>query len=86
MKTIAEQYIEEGRQQGRQQGRQEGEQMGLQQGVQQGVHLAMLTLIEQRFGKVPANVVQLIENAKANEIDQWMRRILAAATLDDLLT
>ncbi|HEU4417497.1 MAG TPA: hypothetical protein VFT55_01085 [Planctomycetota bacterium] len=49
------------------------------------MQLAMLTLIEQRFGTVPANVVQRVESVKANEIDQWMRRILAAATLDDLL-
>ena len=84
-KTSEEQYMtvaEKLREEGRQEGRQEGEQESLKRGVQ----LAMLTLIEQRFGKVPAEVVRRIKNTRAVEIDQWMRRILAAATLDDLLT
>ena len=81
MKTVAEQYIEEGRREGRQKGRQRGRREGRREGVQ----LAMLTLIRQRFGSAPAALVQLIENSSATEVDQWMRRILAAATLDDLL-
>ncbi|HEU4418443.1 MAG TPA: hypothetical protein VFT55_05860, partial [Planctomycetota bacterium] len=81
MKTVAEQYIEEGRREGRQKGRQKGRREGRREGVQ----LAMLTLIRQRFGSAPAALVQLIENSSATEVDQWMRRILAAATLEDLL-
>ena len=79
--TVAEKLIEEGRREGRRKGRREGERKGLQQGVQ----LAMLTLIEQRFGAPPPALVQLIENASATEVDHWMRRIRTAATLDDLL-
>jgi hypothetical protein len=68
--TVAEKLIE--------QGRQEGERKGMQ--------LAILRLIEQRFGSVPPALVQLIGSSSTTEIDHWMRRILAAATLDELLT
>ena len=71
--TVGEKLIEEGRQQGRQEGRQEG------------VQLALLTLIEQRFGSIQPSVVQRIESASPSEIDRWMRGILSATTLDDLL-
>ncbi|HZN41446.1 MAG TPA: Rpn family recombination-promoting nuclease/putative transposase [Planctomycetota bacterium] len=77
MKTVAEQYIEEGRQEGRQEGLQEGERKGLQ--------LALRMLFEKRFGPAPSAVVQRIENSSPAEFDHLMRRILAAATADDLL-
>jgi hypothetical protein len=57
----------------------------IEEGRKEGVQLAMRTLIEQRFGAAPPVLIELIENASANEVDQWMRRILTAATLDDLL-
>jgi len=79
--TIAEKLIQEGQREGQRKGIREGQRKGLQQGVQ----LAMLTLIEQRFGSAPPALVQVIENSSTTEVDYWMRRILAAATLDELL-
>jgi hypothetical protein len=76
--TVGEKLIEEGRQRGHQQGHQ--------QGRREGVQLALLTLIEQRFGSVPPVVAQRIEDATPTDIERWMRHILTAATLDDLLT
>ena len=83
-KTSEEQYMTVAEKL-REEGRQEGERVGLQRGMQRGMQLAMLTLIEQRFGKVPVDVVRRVENTRATEIDHWMRRILAASTLDELL-
>jgi predicted transposase YdaD len=80
--TVAEKLIEEGRQQGLQQGLQQGRQEGRQEGAQR----TLLMQIEQRFGALQPSVVQRIENASQGEIDRWLRRILTAATLDDLLT
>jgi hypothetical protein len=77
MKTVAEQYIEEGRQKGLKEGFEEGEGRGLQR--------ALRIVFEKRLGPPPPAVVHLIENSRPDEFGHWVRRILAATTADDLL-
>ena len=70
--TIAERLKQEGRLEGRQEGQREGRVATL------------LTLMEQRFGQLPAAVVQRVENATSVELEQWTLRLLTSATLGDL--
>jgi hypothetical protein len=42
-------------------------------------------LFEERFGPASPAVVQRIEKSSPAEVEQWMRRILAATTAGDLL-
>jgi predicted transposase YdaD len=85
MKTVAEQYIEEGRQEGRAEGRQEGLHEGLQKGERKGLQMALLMLLEERFGPASPTVVQRIEESSSAEVEHWMRRILTARSPEDLL-
>jgi hypothetical protein len=69
MKTVAEQYIEE----------------GLQKGLQKGLQLALCMLFEERFGPASPAVMQRIENSSPAEVEHWMRRILTARSPEELL-
>ncbi|HEX6812790.1 MAG TPA: DUF4351 domain-containing protein, partial [Planctomycetota bacterium] len=57
----------------------------IEEGRQEGAQRTLLMQIEQRFGAVHPTVAQRVEEASPDQIDRWLRRILTAATLDDLL-
>jgi hypothetical protein len=63
-------------------GMQQGMQQGLQQGMQQGEAVALQKLLSRRFGVVPAEVVNQISAASAEQIDAWLDRVLDAPSLD----
>src|SRR5262245_13088232 len=65
------------RREGRDQGRQEGEVIG-----KRG---ALLVLLRQRFGRLPAATVASIDKAGAAELDVWFKRGLTASSLDEVL-
>ncbi|HZN39383.1 MAG TPA: Rpn family recombination-promoting nuclease/putative transposase [Planctomycetota bacterium] len=71
--TIAEKLRQEGRHEGRLEGQREGRVATL------------LTLMEQRFGQLPAAVVQHVENATSAELDRWTLRLLTSATLREII-
>ncbi|HEU4418657.1 MAG TPA: Rpn family recombination-promoting nuclease/putative transposase [Planctomycetota bacterium] len=74
--TIAERLKQEGRLEGRQEGRQEGQR--------EGRVATLLTLMEQRFGQLPAAVVERVENATSAELERWTLRLLTSATLSEM--
>ena len=61
--------------------RREGEARGKAQGKRE----ALLLLLRQRFGRVPAATVTRIERAAAAELDIWFVRGLTASSLSDVL-
>ena len=65
--------------------RREGEARGKAQGKVEGKAEALLLLLRQRFGRVSAATVARIERAAAAELDVWFGRVLAAASLSDVL-
>ena len=65
--------------------RREGETRGLKKGEVLGKRGALLLLLRQRFGRVPAAAVARIDKAGAAELDVWFGRVLTAASLDDVL-
>ena len=54
--------------------------------VAQGMQEIIRTLLEQRFGELPANVVVRLDKAGVNALRAWGRRVLTAASLDDVFT
>ncbi|MBI5497289.1 MAG: Rpn family recombination-promoting nuclease/putative transposase [Deltaproteobacteria bacterium] len=78
--TAGQQLIEQGRQQGLQQGLQQG----VQQGVQQGQRALLLTLLSARFGELPAWVTQRVDSGGSADVEQWARRLVSAAALQDV--
>ena len=67
--TIAERYIEQGRQEGRREGRQE----------------FLLRQLRRRFGEaVDPDIEARIGKATGAEIETWSDQVLSAATLDEV--
>jgi hypothetical protein len=79
----------------RQVGREEAEKMlttaemlrreGEARGKAEGKREALLLLLRQRFGRLPAAVVSSIGKAGATEVDSWFRRGITASSLDEVL-
>jgi predicted transposase YdaD len=67
--TTAELLRREGRDQGRQEGKRE----------------ALIVLLRQRFGRLPAAAVSRVDKAIAAELDVWFSRVLTASSLEDVL-
>jgi predicted transposase YdaD len=66
--------------------RREGEARGVKRGEALGKREALLVLLRQRFRRLPAAVTARIEKAGATELDVWLARVLAAESLDDVLS
>ncbi len=67
---------------------EEGLEQGVEQGIEQGrdeaKHLWLHELLTQKFGQLPQATQQRINQADSVQLDKWMRRFLAASTLDDV--
>lgn len=64
--------------------RAEGKQEGMQQGMQQGEARALMMMLTQRFGGIPAEVSREIACATAAQIEVWLGCVLTARSLEDL--
>ena len=65
--------------------RREGEARGKAQGKAEGKREALLLLLRQRFGRLPAAVADRIGSAGIEQLDAWFRHGLTATSLDDVL-
>jgi hypothetical protein len=65
-----------------QRGLQQGLDQGLQQGLQQGETRMLLRQLRQRFGELPAWVMERLVAAELDQLEQWGERLLAAPTLE----
>ena len=61
--------------------RREGETRG----EVRGKRGALLLLLRQRFGRLPAAAIARIDKAGAAELDGWFSRVLTASSLDEML-
>ncbi len=74
MASLAQQWIEQGR------------QLGLERGLQQGRALGLIQLLEKRFGALDEAQRQQILKAEGDVLTVWYDRLLDAPTLEALLT
>jgi hypothetical protein len=65
--------------------RREGEARGEARSVAKGKREALLLLLRQRFGRVPAAAVARIDKADAALLDAWLGGVLTAESLDGVL-
>ncbi|MFO0755873.1 MAG: Rpn family recombination-promoting nuclease/putative transposase [Byssovorax sp.] len=65
--------------------RREGHKEGLQKGLQKGKKDTLLAQLGAKFGKVPRAVVVKVNAASTAEIDRWIKRILTADSLAELM-
>ncbi len=71
--TAGEQLIERGRKD------------GLEKGLKDGQEQSLVKLLRARFGPLPEPAVARIHAASSAQLDAWLDRVLAAATLPDVL-
>lgn len=69
---------------GEQRGEQRGIQIGKQQGEQQGKLMMLRNLLEKRFGSLPSWVNSRLEQATAQELEQWSLQLFDAIGLEDV--
>jgi len=60
------------------------ERRGEARGKVHGAGLLLRDLLEQRFGVIPAEALERLEQADAERLMAWGRRVLAAQTLDEV--
>jgi hypothetical protein len=57
---------------------------GVKEGTKNGYREMLLDLLQQRFGEVPANIGAKLDEADANTLRAWGRRVLTATSLADV--
>lgn len=68
-----------------QKGRREGKREGKREGLLEGQRRMLLNQLEARFGALPGVAEERIQAAGSAELRRWARRVLTAATLDEVL-
>ncbi len=65
--------------------RKEGREEGREQGLLDGLQLAVLTQFEEKFGPLDTSIRSRVEKAGREQILLWMKRVLTASSLDEVL-
>lgn len=94
MATLAERWIQEGKQQGLQEGMQQGIQQGIQQGLQQGkqegrieeARATLLRILTHRFGSITSGVRSRIQEASLERLETWIDLSLNAKSLSEIFS
>lgn len=65
-----------------------GHKIGREEGIETGIHkgetILLVNLLNFKFKKIPKKYLQLIENANADSLLLWARRVLTAENLEDI--
>lgn len=69
---------------GLREGQQKGVKLGLREGKREGVCHTMVTLMQKRFGSIPKDVRQKLDDASDAQMSRWALRLLDAPTLEDV--
>ena len=67
---------------GIEQGIEKGIERGIEQGITKGEASLLKTLLETRFGELPAAVTERLERATEAQLTEWAKRVLSASSLD----
>jgi hypothetical protein len=73
------------RREGEARGVKKGEARGVKKGELLGKREALLGLLRQRFGRLPAAAVARVDRARTAQLDAWFGRVLTASSLDEVL-
>ena len=75
---------EEGRAEGREEGRAEGREEGRAAGRLEGEYLLLTKQLEKRFGPLPDRIIERLNTAQPEQLEQWAVRLLTARSLDEV--
>jgi hypothetical protein len=65
-------------------GLEEGIKEGTKKGIELGYRAVLRELLQQRFGELPADALARLDEADADTLDAWARRVLTAGSLADV--
>lgn len=65
-------------------GIQKGIQKGVQQGMQQGTQKALIRVLEKKFGSVPSDIKNNLQQADEEQLLSWVEQALTATTIGDV--
>jgi hypothetical protein len=57
---------------------------GRKEGIELGYRAVLRELLQQRFGELPADALARLDEADADTLDAWARRVLTAGSLADV--
>lgn len=80
MTTLLQRLFAEGKAEGRAEALREGEANGLRKGKADSLRI----VLEQKFGPLPQEMLEKIEDADLATLESWMRRGVLAASLDEV--
>jgi len=69
----------------REEGREEGHKEGHKEGLLNGLRMAALTQLEAKYGPLDTSIRSLVKKASQDQVLAWMKRILTASSLDEVL-
>lgn len=64
--------------------RREGHKEGHEEGQREGGQAVLRTLLQHRFGALPADALARIAAADGEQLDMWARRVLSASVLEEV--
>jgi len=70
----------------REKGMAEGREFGIKTGRKLGQAELIELQLRDRFGELPASIGQRLADADTEQLSQWGRALLNAATLDDIFS
>lgn len=85
LEDVEEKALKKGLREGSKKGRQRGLKKGREEGRVEGQRQTILRLLAARFGDLPQDAVQHIQNASSDALDSITERLLTASTLRDVL-
>jgi hypothetical protein len=56
----------------------------VRQGIEHGYRTVLRTQLQQRFGALPADALARLDQAHADTLDAWARRVLTATSLAEV--
>ncbi|MDU9050328.1 MAG: hypothetical protein Q3M30_15895 [Candidatus Electrothrix sp. Rat3] len=77
-------WKQEALKEGRQEGRQEGHREGRQEGIHKGKSNMLRQLLEYKFGSLEKRVIEQLQTAEDQQLQEWGKRILTAKDLNDI--
>lgn len=84
LQRIHQAALRVGERSGRERGLQEGLQKGLREGMRRGQADLLRDLLQHRFGELGKATLRRLERASADQLLQWSRAVLTAASLEDV--
>ena len=77
-------FLQRARDEGREQGIEQGIEQGMRQGRAEGERAVLVRQLRRRFGRLPAETVELLQSAPEADLEEWADKVLDAGTLDEV--